>query len=127
MTEERVNTLGLPMIAVITLPPTKTLYVSIEARAGRDQPNLAADRALTASPNRRRQTPLISPQHPGHVFPFAARDARGYFGRGRNIRAAVHMPRVWRGLLRRAYLRIMKRRWHNGAPALFRRLCQQHI
>ena len=74
MTAERVDQLGLPMMAVNNSSRHETPFtVSIEAREGVSTGISAGDRALTVATAINEQNTMASLATPGHVFPLRAR------------------------------------------------------
>ena len=94
MTEERVNTLGLPMMAVNNSARHETAFtVSIEAREGVTTGISAADRALTVKVAIDEGKGAVDIATPGHVFPLRARDG-GVLVRAGHTEAAVDISRL---------------------------------
>ena len=94
MTEERVNTLGLPMMAVNNSARHETAFtVSIEAREGVTTGISAADRALTVKVAIDEDKGAVDIATPGHVFPLRARDG-GVLVRAGHTEAAVDISRL---------------------------------
>jgi 3,4-dihydroxy 2-butanone 4-phosphate synthase/GTP cyclohydrolase II len=94
MTEERVNTLGLPMMAVNNSARHETAFtVSIEAREGVTTGISAADRALTIKVAIDEDKGAVDIATPGHVFPLRARDG-GVLVRAGHTEAAVDISRL---------------------------------
>ena len=94
MTEERVNTLGLPMMAVNNSARHETAFtVSIEAREGVTTGISAADRALTVKVAIDEDKCAVDIATPGHVFPLRARDG-GVLVRAGHTEAAVDISRL---------------------------------
>lgn len=94
LTRERVDELGLPLMARDNLSRHQTAFtVSIEAREGVTTGISAPDRAHTIAvaidPNRGKQD-IVSP---GHVFPLVARDG-GVLVRAGHTEAAVDLARL---------------------------------
>ena len=72
MTSERIDRLGLPMMAVNNSSRMETAFtVSIEAREGVTTGISAADRALTVATAINEQNTMADLATPGHVFPCA--------------------------------------------------------
>ncbi|MBW4707764.1 3,4-dihydroxy-2-butanone-4-phosphate synthase [Roseobacter sp. YSTF-M11] len=94
LTAERIETLGLPMMAVNNSSRHETAFtVSIEAREGVSTGISAADRALTvavAIDESRGQADIATP---GHVFPLRARQG-GVLVRAGHTEAAVDISRL---------------------------------
>ena len=94
MTQERVDTLGLPMMAVNNSSRHETAFtVSIEAREGVSTGISAGDRALTvavAIDEAKGQADIATP---GHVFPLRARNG-GVLVRAGHTEAAVDISRL---------------------------------
>lgn len=94
LTAERVETLGLPMMAVNNSSRHETAFtVSIEAREGVSTGISAADRALTvavAIDETKGQADIATP---GHVFPLSARRG-GVLVRAGHTEAAVDISRL---------------------------------
>jgi 3,4-dihydroxy 2-butanone 4-phosphate synthase / GTP cyclohydrolase II len=94
LTAERIETLGLPMMAVNNSSRHETAFtVSVEAREGVSTGISAADRALTiavAIDERKGQADIATP---GHVFPLRARNG-GVLVRAGHTEAAVDISRL---------------------------------
>ena len=94
LTAERVNDLGLSMMALENKAPLETAFtVSIEAREGVTTGISAADRAQTVAVA---IDPANGPDDivsPGHVFPLVARDG-GVLVRAGHTEAAVDLSRL---------------------------------
>ena len=94
LTSERVNELGLSMMALENKAPLETAFtVSIEAREGVTTGISAGDRARTvavAIDQKMGSTDIVSP---GHVFPLVARDG-GVLVRAGHTEAAVDLSRL---------------------------------
>lgn len=94
MAEDRIATLGLPMMAVNNSSRHETAFtVSIEAREGVSTGISAADRALTvavAIDEAKGQADIATP---GHVFPLRARNG-GVLMRAGHTEAAVDISRL---------------------------------
>ncbi len=94
LTAERLDALGLPMMAAANSSRHETAFtVSIEAREGVSTGISAADRARTVAVA---IDPRSGPQDiasPGHVFPLRARDG-GVLVRAGHTEAAVDIPRL---------------------------------
>ncbi|WP_370210348.1 3,4-dihydroxy-2-butanone-4-phosphate synthase [Roseovarius sp.] len=94
MTAERVETLGLPMMAVNNSSRHETAFtVSIEAREGVSTGISAADRALTIATAINEQKSAADIATPGHVFPLRARKG-GVLVRAGHTEAAVDISRL---------------------------------
>ncbi|MFU1477120.1 3,4-dihydroxy-2-butanone-4-phosphate synthase [Roseovarius sp. C7] len=94
MTAERVETLGLPMMAVNNSSRHETAFtVSIEAREGVSTGISAADRALTIATAINEQKTAADIATPGHVFPLRARKG-GVLVRAGHTEAAVDISRL---------------------------------
>lgn len=94
MTAERINHLGLPMMAVNNSSRHETAFtVSIEAREGVSTGISAADRALTVATAIAGQAGEADIATPGHVFPLRARDG-GVLVRAGHTEAAVDISRL---------------------------------
>ncbi len=94
MTAERVDRLGLPMMAVNNSSRHKTPFtVSIEAREGVSTGISAADRALTVSVAINEQNTMAELATPGHIFPLRARTG-GVLMRAGHTEAAVDISRL---------------------------------
>ncbi|MDQ2089429.1 3,4-dihydroxy-2-butanone-4-phosphate synthase [Marimonas arenosa] len=94
MTAERIDRLGLPMMAVNNSSRMETAFtVSIEAREGVTTGISAADRALTIATAINEQNTMSHLATPGHVFPLRAR-AGGVLVRAGHTEAAVDISRL---------------------------------
>ncbi len=94
MTSERIDHLGLPMMAVNNSSRHETAFtVSIEAREGVSTGISAADRALTVATAIATQSGPQDIATPGHVFPLRARDG-GVLVRAGHTEAAVDISRL---------------------------------
>ncbi len=94
MTAERVDRLGLPMMAVNNSSRHETPFtVSIEAREGVSTGISAADRALTVAAAINEQNTMASLATPGHIFPLRARRG-GVLVRAGHTEAAVDIARL---------------------------------
>jgi 3,4-dihydroxy 2-butanone 4-phosphate synthase/GTP cyclohydrolase II len=94
MTAERVNQLGLPMMAVNNSSRHETPFtVSIEAREGVETGISAKDRALTVATAINEQNTMAQLATPGHIFPLRARDG-GVLVRAGHTEAAVDISRL---------------------------------
>ncbi|MFO7758810.1 MAG: 3,4-dihydroxy-2-butanone-4-phosphate synthase [Roseovarius sp.] len=94
MTPERIDRLGLPMMAVNNASRQETAFtVSIEAREGVDTGISAADRAHTIATAINEQNTQVSLATPGHVFPLRARRG-GVLVRAGHTEAAVDIARL---------------------------------
>ncbi|SLN35317.1 Riboflavin biosynthesis protein RibBA [Roseovarius gaetbuli] len=94
MTSERVDRLGLPMMAVNNSSRHETPFtVSIEAREGVSTGISAADRALTVAVAINEQNTMAALSTPGHIFPLRAR-AGGVLIRAGHTEAAVDISRL---------------------------------
>ena len=94
MTSERIDHLGLPMMAVNNSSRHETAFtVSIEAREGVSTGISAADRALTVGVAIAEQSGAADIATPGHVFPLRARDG-GVLVRAGHTEAAVDIARL---------------------------------
>lgn len=94
MTAERIDRLGLPMMAVNNSSRHETAFtVSIEAREGVSTGISAADRALTISTAINDQNTMAHLATPGHVFPLRAK-AGGVLVRAGHTEAAVDISRL---------------------------------
>jgi len=94
LTQERVQALGLPLMAQDNQSPHQTAFTaSIEAREGVTTGISAHDRARTVAvaidPTKAKDD-IVSP---GHVFPLVARDG-GVLVRAGHTEAAVDLPRI---------------------------------
>jgi len=94
MTSERIDHLGLPMMAVNNSSRHETAFtVSIEAREGVSTGISAGDRALTIATAINDQNTAADIATPGHVFPLRAR-AGGVLIRAGHTEAAVDISRL---------------------------------
>lgn len=94
MTAQRVDDLGLPMMAVNNSSRMETAFtVSIEAREGVTTGISAADRALTIETAINEQNSMAEIATPGHVFPLRARNG-GVLVRAGHTEAAVDISRL---------------------------------
>lgn len=94
MSAERVDRLGLPMMAVNNSSRHETPFtVSIEAREGVETGISAADRAHTVSVAINEQNTMASLATPGHIFPLRAREG-GVLVRAGHTEAAVDISRL---------------------------------
>ncbi|RKF14831.1 3,4-dihydroxy-2-butanone-4-phosphate synthase [Roseovarius spongiae] len=94
LTAERIDQLGLPMMAVHNSSRHETAFtVSIEAREGVTTGISAADRALTVATAINDQNTASSIATPGHVFPLRARNG-GVLVRAGHTEAAVDISRL---------------------------------
>jgi len=94
MMSERIDHLGLPMMAVNNSSRHETAFtVSIEAREGVSTGISAADRALTIGTAISSQAGPADIATPGHVFPLRARDG-GVLVRAGHTEAAVDIARL---------------------------------
>jgi 3,4-dihydroxy 2-butanone 4-phosphate synthase/GTP cyclohydrolase II len=94
MTAERVDELGLPMMAVNNSSRHETPFtVSIEAREGVSTGISAADRALTVATAINQQNTMAHLATPGHIFPLRARRG-GVLVRAGHTEAAVDISRL---------------------------------
>lgn len=94
MTAARVQTLGLPMMAVNNSSRHETAFtVSIEAREGVSTGISAADRALTVAVAIDESKGKADIATPGHIFPLRARDG-GVLIRAGHTEAAVDISRL---------------------------------
>lgn len=94
MTPERIDRLGLPMMAVNNSSRHETAFtVSIEAREGVSTGISAHDRALTIATAINEQNTMASLATPGHVFPLRARRG-GVLVRAGHTEAAVDIARL---------------------------------
>lgn len=94
MTSERVDALGLPMMAVNNSSRHETPFtVSIEAREGVSTGISAPDRALTVATAINEQNTMAELATPGHVFPLRARRG-GVLVRAGHTEAAVDIARL---------------------------------
>lgn len=94
MTAERVDHLGLPMMAVNNSSRHETAFtVSIEAREGVSTGISAADRALTIKTAINEQNTMAAIATPGHVFPLRAKRG-GVLVRAGHTEASVDISRL---------------------------------
>jgi len=94
MTAERVDSLGLPMMAVNNSSRHETAFtVSIEAREGVSTGISAADRALTVATAINEQNTMAQIATPGHIFPLRAKRG-GVLVRAGHTEAAVDISRL---------------------------------
>ncbi|TDE40913.1 3,4-dihydroxy-2-butanone-4-phosphate synthase [Antarcticimicrobium sediminis] len=94
MTAERVDRLGLPMMAMNNSSRHETPFtVSIEAREGVTTGISAGDRALTVATAINEQNTMASLATPGHVFPLRAKRG-GVLVRAGHTEAAVDIARL---------------------------------
>ncbi len=94
MTAERVDRLGLPMMAVNNSSRHETPFtVSIEAREGVSTGISAPDRALTVATAINEQNTMAELSTPGHIFPLRARQG-GVLVRAGHTEAAVDIARL---------------------------------
>ncbi|MEL7280211.1 MAG: 3,4-dihydroxy-2-butanone-4-phosphate synthase [Pseudomonadota bacterium] len=94
MTSERIDRLGLPMMAVNNSSRHETAFtVSIEAREGVSTGISAGDRALTIATAINDQNTMAALATPGHVFPLRAK-AGGVLVRAGHTEAAVDIARL---------------------------------
>ena len=94
MTAERIDRLGLPMMAVNNSSRHETPFtVSIEAREGVTTGISAHDRALTVATAINEQNTMADLATPGHVFPLRARRG-GVLVRAGHTEAAVDIARL---------------------------------
>ncbi|WP_299403676.1 3,4-dihydroxy-2-butanone-4-phosphate synthase [uncultured Roseobacter sp.] len=94
LTAERIDTLGLPMMAVNNSSRHETAFtVSIEAREGVSTGISAADRALTVAVAIDEDNGQADIATPGHVFPLRARRG-GVLVRAGHTEAAVDISRL---------------------------------
>lgn len=94
LTADRIETLGLPMMAVNNSSRHETAFtVSIEAREGVSTGISAADRALTVAVAISEQAAAADIATPGHVFPLRARQG-GVLVRAGHTEAAVDISRL---------------------------------
>lgn len=94
MTAERIDRLGLPMMAVNNSSRMETAFtVSIEAREGVTTGISAGDRALTVATAINEQNTMASIATPGHVFPLRARNG-GVLVRAGHTEASVDISRL---------------------------------
>jgi len=94
MTAERIDRLGLPMMAVNNSSRHETAFtVSIEAREGVSTGISASDRALTIATAINEQNTMASLATPGHIFPLRAKTG-GVLVRAGHTEAAVDIARL---------------------------------
>ncbi|GAA6163006.1 3,4-dihydroxy-2-butanone-4-phosphate synthase [Pelagimonas sp. KU-00592-HH] len=94
MTADRIDLLGLPMMAVNNSSRHETAFtVSIEAREGVSTGISAGDRALTIATAINEQNTMAAIATPGHVFPLRARRG-GVLVRAGHTEAAVDISRL---------------------------------
>ncbi len=94
MTAERIDNLGLPMMAVNNSSRHETAFtVSIEAREGVSTGISAGDRALTIATAINEQNTMASIATPGHVFPLRAKRG-GVLVRAGHTEASVDISRL---------------------------------
>ncbi|MGC3936456.1 3,4-dihydroxy-2-butanone-4-phosphate synthase [Roseobacter sp. EG26] len=94
LTAERIETLGLPMMAVNNSSRHETAFtVSIEAREGVETGISAADRALTVAAAIDETKGPADIATPGHMFPLRARQG-GVLVRAGHTEAAVDISRL---------------------------------
>jgi 3,4-dihydroxy 2-butanone 4-phosphate synthase / GTP cyclohydrolase II len=94
MMAERIDRLGLPMMAVNNSSRHETPFtVSIEAREGVSTGISAPDRALTVATAINEQTTMAQLATPGHIFPLRARRG-GVLVRAGHTEAAVDISRL---------------------------------
>ncbi|MEM6588915.1 MAG: 3,4-dihydroxy-2-butanone-4-phosphate synthase [Pseudomonadota bacterium] len=94
MTADRIDRLGLPMMAVNNSSRHETAFtVSIEAREGVSTGISAGDRALTIATAINDQNTMAAIATPGHVFPLRAK-AGGVLVRAGHTEAAVDISRL---------------------------------
>lgn len=94
MTSERIERLGLPMMAVNNSSRMETAFtVSIEAREGVTTGISAPDRALTIATAINEQNSMAQIATPGHIFPLRARNG-GVLVRAGHTEAAVDIARL---------------------------------
>lgn len=94
MTAERVDRLGLPMMAVNNSSRMETPFtVSIEAREGVTTGISAPDRALTVATAINEQNTMAELATPGHIFPLRARNG-GVLVRAGHTEASVDISRL---------------------------------
>ena len=94
LTAERIDTLGLPMMAVNNSSRHETAFtVSIEAREGVATGISAADRALTVAVAIDETKGAADIATPGHIFPLRARNG-GVLVRAGHTEAAVDISRL---------------------------------
>lgn len=94
MTAERIDRLGLPMMAVNNSSRHETAFtVSIEAREGVSTGISAHDRALTVKTAINEQNTMVHLATPGHIFPLRARRG-GVLTRAGHTEAVVDISRL---------------------------------
>jgi len=94
MTADRIDRLGLPMMAVNNSSRHETAFtVSIEAREGVSTGISAGDRALTIKTAINEQNTMAHLATPGHVFPLRAKNG-GVLVRAGHTEAAVDISRL---------------------------------
>ncbi|MBE1293617.1 MAG: 3,4-dihydroxy-2-butanone-4-phosphate synthase [Rhodobacteraceae bacterium] len=94
MTAERIDRLGLPMMAVNNSSRHETAFtVSIEAREGVSTGISAGDRALTIATAINEQNTMAAIATPGHVFPLRAKRG-GVLVRAGHTEASVDISRL---------------------------------
>ena len=94
LTSERIDLLGLPMMAVNNSSRHETAFtVSIEAREGVSTGISAGDRALTIATAINDQNTMAALATPGHVFPLRAK-AGGVLVRAGHTEAAIDISRL---------------------------------
>jgi len=94
MTAERIDRLGLPMMAVNNSSRHETAFtVSIEAREGVSTGISAGDRALTIATAINEQNTMAALATPGHVFPLRAKRG-GVLVRAGHTEASVDISRL---------------------------------
>ena len=94
MTAERIDSLGLPMMAVNNSSRHETAFtVSIEAREGVSTGISAGDRALTVATAINEQNSMAHIATPGHIFPLRAKRG-GVLVRAGHTEAAVDISRL---------------------------------
>ncbi|MGH1355486.1 MAG: 3,4-dihydroxy-2-butanone-4-phosphate synthase [Thalassovita sp.] len=94
MTAERIDHLGLPMMAVNNSSRHETAFtVSIEAREGVTTGISAGDRALTIATAINEQNTMAALATPGHVFPLRAKRG-GVLVRAGHTEASVDISRL---------------------------------
>lgn len=94
MTAERIDRLGLPMMAVNNSSRHETAFtVSIEAREGVSTGISAPDRALTIKTAINEQNTMASLATPGHIFPLRAKRG-GVLVRAGHTEASVDISRL---------------------------------
>lgn len=94
MTADRIDGLGLPMMAVNNSSRHETAFtVSIEAREGVSTGISAADRALTVATAINEQNTMAQIATPGHIFPLRAKRG-GVLVRAGHTEASVDISRL---------------------------------